>query len=155
MIQRVISSGQTGADQAGRRAAKAAGIPTGGAMPLGFLTEDGARPDFAAEFGAHEIAGDYPACANANVRASDGTIWFGDPTTPSGRLTLEGCEKAGKSVLIVPADGVQVWPSRVVRWIVMAKIHTLNVAGNRESKAPGIGLCVEAFLARVFRITQR
>jgi len=47
MLERVISGGQTGADQAGWRAARASGIPTGGAMPGGFLTEDGARPDFA------------------------------------------------------------------------------------------------------------
>jgi hypothetical protein len=38
MIERVISGGQTGADQAGWRAARAAGIPTGGFMPKGFLT---------------------------------------------------------------------------------------------------------------------
>ena len=47
MIDRVISGGQTGADQAGWRAAKASGIPTGGWMPKGFLTEDGPRPEFA------------------------------------------------------------------------------------------------------------
>jgi len=43
----------------------------------------------------------------------------------------------------------------VARRIVMAKIHTLNIAGNRESKAPGIGVRAEAFLAGLFRITQR
>jgi hypothetical protein len=41
MLERVITRGQTGADQAAWRAAKAFGIPTGGAMPLGFLTETG------------------------------------------------------------------------------------------------------------------
>ena len=48
MLERVISGGQTGADQAGWRAARAFGIPTGGAMPKGFLTEDGPCPEFAA-----------------------------------------------------------------------------------------------------------
>jgi hypothetical protein len=35
------------------------------------------------------------------------------------------------------------------------KIRALNVAGNRESKSPGIGQRVETFLARLFRITER
>jgi Circularly permutated YpsA SLOG family len=52
MLERVISGGQIGADRAGWWAAKAAGIPTGGAMPLRFLAEDGRHPEFAEEFGA-------------------------------------------------------------------------------------------------------
>jgi len=40
---------------------------------------------------------------------------------------------------------------RVVAWIVAHEIHVLNVAGNRESRAPGIGARVERFLADVFR----
>ena len=47
MIERVISGGQTGADQAGLAVAKRLGIPTGGCMPKGWLTEAGPRPDFA------------------------------------------------------------------------------------------------------------
>jgi hypothetical protein len=43
------------ADQVAWRAARAAGIPTAGAMPKGFKTEDGPRPEFATEFGAHEL----------------------------------------------------------------------------------------------------
>ncbi len=40
MLKKFISGGQTGADLAGWQAAKAHGIPTGGAVPRGFLTED-------------------------------------------------------------------------------------------------------------------
>jgi Circularly permutated YpsA SLOG family len=39
----VISGRQTGADQAGWRAAQACDIPTGGWMPLHFMTENGAE----------------------------------------------------------------------------------------------------------------
>jgi hypothetical protein len=35
MLERVISGGQTGADQAGLAAAKRLGVPTGGFMPKG------------------------------------------------------------------------------------------------------------------------
>ncbi len=47
MLDRVISGGQTGADQAALRAARAAGIPTGGWAPLGWKTEEGPAPRLA------------------------------------------------------------------------------------------------------------
>jgi hypothetical protein len=156
MLERVITGGQIGVDQAAWRAAKAAGIPTGGAMPQGFLTEERPRPDFAAEFGAHELERPgYPARNEANILASDGTLWFGDPTSPWGKLMLEWCRKARKSVLIVSAEGGHPGPARVARWILNLNIQVLNVAGERERESPGIGAWVEAFLAPVFCITQR
>jgi hypothetical protein len=43
-------------------------------------------------------------------------------------------------------------PSQVVEWLRRNSwIKTLNVAGNPESKFPGIGDRVERFLAEVFR----
>jgi hypothetical protein len=44
MLERIITGGQTGADQAGWRVAQAFGIRTGGGRPRGFLTEEGPRP---------------------------------------------------------------------------------------------------------------
>jgi hypothetical protein len=62
VLTEVVSGVQTGVDQAGWRAARAFGIPTGGWMPRGFLTEDGPRPDLAAAFGAVEMpTASYPA----------------------------------------------------------------------------------------------
>ena len=55
MLEKIVTGGQTGADQAGWRAAGACGIPTGGWMPKGFLTEDGPRPEFATLYDAREI----------------------------------------------------------------------------------------------------
>ena len=83
MLERVMSGGHTGADQAGLWAAKASGIATGGWMPEGFLTEAGPRPDFAEIYGAVElIGGGYAERTRATVRDSDGTIWFGDLDSP-------------------------------------------------------------------------
>jgi hypothetical protein len=42
MLTRVVSGDQTGADQGGLRAARAAGIPTGGWAPKGWLVESDA-----------------------------------------------------------------------------------------------------------------
>jgi hypothetical protein len=46
-------------------------------------------------------------------------------------------------------------PSDVAAWIVQGRFRTLNVAGNRESRSPGIGGNVEKFLADVFARLQR
>ena len=54
MVERVTSGGQAGADQAGLAVAKRLGIPTGGCMRNGWLTEDGPFPDLAAAYGLQE-----------------------------------------------------------------------------------------------------
>lgn len=151
MLDCVISGGQTGADQAGWRAAKAAGIPTGGKMPRGYLTEDGERPGLREEFGAKALGSPaYPPRTRANVEDSDGTIWFGNPDSRGGRSTLAACVKAGRPFLPV-RDGMTT-PRDVVAWIQHHRIAVLNVAGNRASTDPELGPRVEAFLGRVFRL---
>jgi Circularly permutated YpsA SLOG family len=145
VLDRVVSGGQTGADQAGWRAAKASGIDIGGWMPEGFLTEAGPRPDFAEMFGAVEMPGSgYPERTRANARDSDATIWFGNPVSPGGRTTLRACTGFGKPVYLV-VDGLT-QPAEVAAWIEAEGIRVLIVAGNRESTEPVIGEKVERFL---------
>jgi Circularly permutated YpsA SLOG family len=68
MLDRVLSGGQTGADQAGWRSARACGLAIGGWMSLGFLTEDEPRPEFAELYGAVEMpTADYPSRTRRNV----------------------------------------------------------------------------------------
>ena len=141
---RIESGGQTGADQAGWRAAKSLGIPTGGWMPAGFETEAGPRLEFARQFGAVELAGGYSERTRANARDSDATVWFGDPASNGGRTTLRACQALGRPVLIVQPGITR--PSDLVAWIVAGYFEVVNVAGNRESTAPGIGARVERFL---------
>ncbi|MBV8128400.1 MAG: hypothetical protein JO114_12205 [Planctomycetaceae bacterium] len=52
MLMQINCGGQTGADQAAWRVAKAFGVRSGGRMPNGFLTADGPRPQFAEEYAA-------------------------------------------------------------------------------------------------------
>ena len=40
-------------------------------------------------------------------------------------------------------------PSQVVAWLWEKGVRVLNVAGNRESKSPGIGERAERFLGEV------
>jgi hypothetical protein len=121
MLERGISGGQTGADQAAWRVARAFGIPTGGSMPRGFLTEDVPRPEFAELYGAAELPIDsYPARTERNVRDADATLWFGATDTPGARATLEACRKLGKTSVIVYPGGptlpshVETGPNRVL-----------------------------------------
>lgn len=146
---RAIGGGQTGADQAGWRAARRCGLETGGWMPKGFLTEEGPRPEFASLYDAVETATDrYPERTEANVRDSDATLWFGSTDSPGAKTTLNACRGMGRPTLIV-RPGMR--PSEVAAWLRrQPRLRVLNVAGNRESKAPGIGDRVEAFLVAVF-----
>ena len=155
MLERVISGGQTGADRAGWRAARAAGIATAGWMPRGFLAEDGPHPEFAACFGASEQTSADPADRTiANVREADGTLVFVGARPGAGTmLTIETGRSSGVPHRVVdlrrPSDDDS--PRRVACWIVETGLRTLNVAGDRESQAAGRGAEVESFLAEVFR----
>lgn len=151
MIECIVSGGQTGADQGAWRAAKACGVETGGWMPKGFLTEDGPRPEFAELYRAVEMpTPDYRARTEHNVRTTDATVWFGSIDTPGAGTTLRACKGMSRPhMLVVPRRGVK--PSEVAEWITRGRFRFVNIAGNRESKAPGIGAKVETFMAEVFR----
>jgi len=156
MLAKVISGGQTGADLAGLRAAKAAGLETGGWMPKGYRTEAGNRPAMAVLYGMKEHdSREYIPRTKLNIIESDATLLFADdPDSPGSKATAMQCYYNGKPCLLprvtldAPSDPAR-WRA-IAGWIEQHGIKTLNVAGNRESKAPGIGAWVEQFLAGVF-----
>jgi Circularly permutated YpsA SLOG family len=148
MLERIISGGQTGADQAGLAVAKRLGISTGGYMPKGWLTEAGPRPNLGATYGLEEAAtGAYPDRTERNVLASDATVVFGDARSRGSMLTASLCRKHAKLCLFVPLrrDPVEA-AHRLRAWIAEHDVRTLNVAGNRASQAPGIAAFVTAVL---------
>ncbi len=154
---RIVSGGQSGCDQAALRAAKAAGLKTCGWMPRGWLTEDGPAPWLAEAFGLKEHPeASYPPRTRANIHAADALLWFGNPYSPGGRLTLSLATEASIDVFVVLTEST---PADVVDWLIGMVLPgheetgiSLMVAGNRESKTPGIGARVEAFLTDVFRL---
>ena len=149
MIEKIITGGQTGADQAAWRTARTFHVATGGWMPKGFLTEDGPRPEFAEEFGAAEMPSEIAAArTERNVQDSDATLWFGETTTSGAHATVSACRNFGKRCMpIYPSASFE--PAQVAAWIARGQFRTLNVAGNRESDEPGIGQRVEMFLGQV------
>lgn len=148
MINLVISGGQTGADQAGLRAAKKLGLATSGYVPLGCKTDDGPAPWLLTEYDCREHhSNQYAPRTIANVRWADATLWFGDDTSPGGRLTLKTLRDDERQWLRITALSFALRPVEAVRtWLGLVQPSVLNVAGNRERMNPGIGAFVEQVL---------
>jgi Circularly permutated YpsA SLOG family len=121
-------------------------------MPLHFMTENGTDSSLGRLYGAKAMpTGNYAARTARNVRESDGTLWFGTTDTPGAKTTLEVCELWRKPMMIIEPHR-SILPSDVVQWPCQdPQIKRLNIAGNRESKNPGIGERVERFLIVVFK----
>lgn len=143
---RIVSGGQTGADQGGWLAAVDAGLQIGGWMPRGFLTEDGPRPEFATLYGAREHPSEkYPPRTFANAREADATAWFGRGDSRWFACTERAAE--GKPFFVVATRSVR--PAEMADFLEGHGVEVLNVAGNRESISPGICERVRAFLGEV------
>jgi hypothetical protein len=145
MITKIISGGQTGADQGGLIAALACGIETGGWACFGWKTESGSSPWLGRDYGLRQWPeGDYPDRTRANVAYSDGTLWFGKPESNGFYCTYNASKKYTRPFLIAGTiEGVY-------NWIKQNKIETLNIAGNRESHNHGICKQTEQFLRELF-----
>lgn len=149
ILKRVISGGQTGADQAGLFAAQQAGIPTGGFAPPKWWTSNGPNPRLLRDrFGLTEFVTAsltrYRARTWENVRQSDGTVRFAVNFHRHDEYCTLSAIRAFKRPYIdiqLPTNEVEATSLRLARWIADNKIETLNVAGNREtSKTPTFGM---------------
>ena len=90
MIEKLITGGQSGAEQEAWASARRAGVATGGYMPRGFATEDGANPRLGALYGAIEFPLDDATRSRANLRRADALLWLGDPLTDEVRGSRGG-----------------------------------------------------------------
>ncbi len=147
-LERIVSGGQTGVDRGALDAAIALGIPHGGWCPRGRLAEDGTIPT---DYRLRETpSSDYPVRTEQNVVDSDGTlILYRDRLFGGTELTRRLCVKHGRPVLAVDLAAVED-PDGIRRWLCEHTIRVLNVAGPRESSAPGIGDDAMRFLCRLF-----
>ena len=152
-LTKVISGGQSGADQAGLMTAEAFGIPTGGWAPKGWKTSRGPAPTLLRDrFNLQEHPADgYPARTEANAKEADGTIRLAvDFTTAGERCTLRALARHNKPYLDI--DLKQPRPvEETVGWIRQHNIRILNVAGNREHpQTPGVFKAACLYLRDVF-----
>lgn len=158
MIKKVISGGQTGADMGGLFGAyKVPDIETGGWAPKGFRTEAGPKQILGTRYKLKETkSSTYPPRTKRNILNSDGTLWFGSTKSLGAGLTLRLCHKHNRPVKRIRYNTKNHRLSKheipgLVKWVRRHNIEVLNVAGNRESKNPGITMFTEAVITRLLR----
>jgi hypothetical protein len=122
----------------------AAGVPCGGWCPRGRRAEDGPIPD---RYPLRETpTADYPQRTAWNVRDSDGTVILHQGRVDRGTaLTERIARRQRKPVLVLDVTGAA--PAELAAWIAKEGIARLNVAGPRESRAPGLQAAAARFLA--------
>ncbi|MDD5556127.1 MAG: putative molybdenum carrier protein [bacterium] len=154
---RIISGGQTGADRAALDAAVFLGLDHGGAVPRGRLAEDGPIDPSYDRLIELESA-DYSVRTEKNVRDADATLLFTmGRMGPGTAFTLHLARRDGKPHLHVDLDGTcpEDAALRVARWLREVRPGVLNVAGSRESQAPGIHLAAYLTLLAALAIHAR
>lgn len=153
VLEKIVSGGQTGVDRAALDVALEAGFPCGGWAPQGRMAEDGAIPK---RYPLDEcsIAG-YEERTRLNVRDSDATLILsrGEPTGGT-QLTVEWADKLSKPYLVIDLGG-PVDTDGIADWLEGEGAKVLNVAGPRESTAPGIGAAAADLMAAVLEIIQQ
>lgn len=146
-VLKLVSGGQTGVDRAALEVALALGMACGGWCPRGRRAEDGPIP---LRYPLVETeGGDYAERTRLNARDSDATLVLtrGAPTSGTA-LTIAEARALGRPFRIV--DLAQAVDAGAVRhWLEQGRVGVLNVAGPRESAAPGIGAEARHFLAAV------
>ena len=153
MLQKIISGGQTGVDRAALDVAIKLGIPYGGWIPKGRITEEGPLPE---KYQMQEMPTEsYAARTEQNVIDSDGTLIIcrGRPTGGSD-YTREMALKHKKQLLHVDLNQTSSFDaaSLVSSWIKLYQIKTLNVAGPRATKDPNIYVDVFRILEWAYKI---
>jgi Circularly permutated YpsA SLOG family len=147
-LEKIISGGQTGVDRAALDAALELGISCGGWCPKGRRAEDGIIP---LKYPLEETSSpDYPQRTEFNIQDSNGTLiltW--GPPLGGTLLTLKLARKHRKPYQLMDlAEAIDALSVR--EWISKNEITVLNVAGPRESEAPGIYARALNFLREVF-----
>ncbi len=136
-VVRIVSGGQTGADRGGLDAAIALGLEHGGWCPRGRRAEDGCIPEW---YQLKEtLSASYLPRTERNVRDSDGTVVLTmGPMSPGSWKTIQFAKAAHRPFVHIALD-VELEPAAKLRqWCEEHHVVTMNVAGSRESKAPGI-----------------
>lgn len=139
IVRAIVSGGQAGADRAALDWAREHRYRIGGWCPKGRRAEDGVI-DAAYPLKETESRG-YIQRTRLNVTHSDGTLIVNIGELTGGSLVTRQCaERCGCPVLVAQTDaGITAdLVSQVIEWVRAHPITTLNVAGPRESKRPGI-----------------
>ncbi len=136
VVAKIISGGQTGVDRAALDVALTHRIACGGWVPRGRRAEDGPLSSY---YPMREMPDtSYASRTKRNVDASQATLILtrGQPTGGTA-LTVACAARLGRLCRIVDLQG-EPDPVDTRRWLLENGVGVLNVAGPRESTAPGI-----------------
>jgi len=143
MIEKIISGGQTGADQGALMAAQILKIETGGYIVKNYMTETGPNHDLK-KYNLQELnSPSYVTRSIKNIQESDGTLVFYFKESVGTAKTIGYCI-SGKWTNIYEQTSTPYKPLLIINkfdfdynivkeFIKKYKIKTLNVAGNRQS----------------------
>jgi hypothetical protein len=145
-LYKVISGGQTGADQGGLLAAHQLGVLTGGTAPAGWMTSRGPQPLLEC-FGL-KAEGTLQTRTKKNIKDSGATVVLSGDLASSGTvLTIRLCKELNKPCLVLDINSVctafgdtGLFPMEtfdqlsrpLYEFLLQHQVRTLNVAGNRE-----------------------
>lgn len=144
MIEKIVSGGQTGVDQAALAMASEAGLTIGGWCPKGGLDANGVC-----------VLNTYPTLKQAstpdpnertmlNIDDSDGTLIIvpryplPESIVDGTRLTIDYAVQQKKPYLIISLSDKTKAVETILYWIDQNNIRVLNIGGPRESSSPGI-----------------
>lgn len=147
---KIVSGGQSGADVAALDWALAKGVPHGGWCPNGRKSEDGLID---ARYQLIETPeSKYLQRTEWNVRDSDATLIFTlSPKLDGGsKKTADFAIKLGKPYLHFRLG---VHPKFIARFLAQHHVNVLNIAGKRETSAPGIYTMAIAALDQALTLT--
>ncbi|MEO1298388.1 MAG: putative molybdenum carrier protein [Cyanobacteria bacterium J06636_16] len=168
LLATVNTGGQSGADIAASKAARAMGIPTGGIAPFGYVTDNPNTPKLLKELGLVEgpdrgsYAANMAARTQLNVANNDATVVFGNINPTKGEpgrgsyITIEYAQNHQKPYIHFDNEALQS-PETVASQLTdfVKQIATqkgspiaLNIAGNRAKQNPTIE-------DKVYKVVQR
>ncbi|HSR70062.1 MAG TPA: putative molybdenum carrier protein [Acidobacteriota bacterium] len=147
-LRKVVSGGQSGVDRAALDWASEAGLESGGWCPRRRQAEDGT---ISPRYPLRETPSPDPAQRTEwNVRDSDATLLLtlGAARSKGTDLTLEMALLYGRPHLCQDLDD-HAAAETIRDWLKSNPVQTLNVAGPRESEAPGIYVRTRDLLKRL------
>lgn len=123
------------------------GLPCGGWCPAGRRAEDGPIDP---RYPLRETPCADPAQRTGwNVRDADATLLLIGGVSPGTDLTARVARELGRPVYRWPLMGSHADPNAFRRWLQVYRVRTLNVAGPRESEAPGAYAAAREYLHAV------
>ncbi|WP_412067770.1 YpsA SLOG family protein [Rubrivirga sp. IMCC43871] len=130
----IVSGGQSGVDRAALDAALASGFEVAGWCPAGRWAEDG---PIDARYPLRETATADPAeRTRRNVAESDALLVLAPAAVAGGTaLAVAEAQRLGRPVFVADPSGD---PGEALAWLARERPSRLNIAGPRESEAPGV-----------------